>query len=377
MTTLRHTLHTLAERSGSEHNTAAFVAERLAQTNPDALLTGLGETGIIALYNPSAPTDTRPLMLRAELDALPIPETPGLPHASSDRATSHRCGHDGHMAALLHLAESLNNDRPARPAILLFQPAEENGTGALAMLADERFQTFWQQHTPERSIAIHNAPGLPLGTIALREGPSCCATTGLAFRFAGSPSHAAEPQHASTPAIALASLIQELADTRLHDDPASVITIAHAYLGEHASLTGPNFGMTPAHATLCLTLRAETTPNVQRLAGIVKQRVETVASAFDITTTETDTFPENTCHPRAIEHARTAAAAADIDTLELDLPFPFGEDFIHLINATPDSDGALIGIGSGEAHPRLHTVGYDFPDELIDPLVRFYRRLLG
>ena len=179
---LRHALHRQPELSGHEADTARLIATHLQATNPDRLVTNLGGHGVAALYDSGQPGPT--VMLRAELDALPISEASGVPHASERPGFGHLCGHDGHMAILMGRAGT----RPARGRlVLLFQPAEETGAGARAVLDDPAFAAL----RPDYAFALHNMPGLPLGAVAVAPGPVSCASVGWRIAVAGREAHAA------------------------------------------------------------------------------------------------------------------------------------------------------------------------------------------
>ena len=134
LTAFRHDLHRSPEVSGAEAETAARVLAAIGPLNPDKVLTGLGGHGIAAIWGQGGPS----VMIRAELDALPIQETGFVPHRSLVAGKGHLCGHDGHMAILLGLARHLQRNPPGHRVILMFQPAEEDGSGAAAVKADPR-----------------------------------------------------------------------------------------------------------------------------------------------------------------------------------------------------------------------------------------------
>ena len=170
----RHLLHRHPELSGAEAATAARVVEALTPTGPDRLLTGLGGHGVASVYDGAAPGPA--VMLRAELDALPIEEVGTPPYRSETPGTAHLCGHDGHITILAGVARWLGQNRPARGrAILLFQPAEEDGAGAARVIADPQFAEI----RPDIALSLHNMPGVPLGQARLAPGIMNCASRGM------------------------------------------------------------------------------------------------------------------------------------------------------------------------------------------------------
>jgi len=166
--TFRRSLHAHPELSGREVETARRVADRLAGFAPTRIVTGLGSmrTGVCAVYEGERPGPT--VLVRCELDALPIQERNTFAHRSTVPGVSHKCGHDGHMATLAALAADLHAKPIARGCVLLlFQPAEETGEGAAAVLRDPAFRALG---APDYVYAFHNVPKFPLGAVLLGEG---------------------------------------------------------------------------------------------------------------------------------------------------------------------------------------------------------------
>ena len=205
LTDWRRKLHRAPELSGEERRTAEEVRAFLANAAPDRVLCDLGGHGVAFLYDGAAPGPT--LMFRAELDGLPIEEISTSEYRSDVPGKGHLCGHDGHMATLAALARGLGRRRPARGrALLLFQPAEENGAGAAAVIADPRFGEI----APDMAFAYHNMPGLPLGRAALAAGPVACASRGLRVVYTGKTAHASTPEFGVSPMAAVARLMPAL-----------------------------------------------------------------------------------------------------------------------------------------------------------------------
>ena len=185
----RRILHRYAERSGEEKQTATIVREFLEDCEPDQLITNIGGNGLAALYQGQTSRPT--ILIRADMDALPIPETVDLPHRSQTPEVSHKCGHDGHTAIVAGLAARFHEQRPTRGSVvLLFQPAEETGQGARQVLDDPKFSQF----QPDFVFALHNLPGALKGQVLLREGTFASASKGLIIQLKGATSHASEPE---------------------------------------------------------------------------------------------------------------------------------------------------------------------------------------
>ena len=201
---LRRALHQKPEVSGEEQQTAACIVQEVERAGADQIWTGLGGHGVALAFN--GEQDGPTVMIRCELDGLPIQEVSDVPYRSETQGKGHLCGHDGHMVMVLGVAMALAK-RPKRGrVILLFQPAEETGAGAEAVLADPR----WPEIRPDYAFAYHNVPGRPLGQIGLCKGTSNCASRGMKITFTGRTSHAAAPEDGVSPALAMAELMQTL-----------------------------------------------------------------------------------------------------------------------------------------------------------------------
>jgi amidohydrolase len=366
LTALRRRLHERPELSGEERETARAVALRLRETSPDRLIENLGGHGVAAIYQGVEPGPT--LMFRAELDGLPIEELSDAPHRSQSRGKGHLCGHDGHMATLIALALGFARRRPKRGrAVLLFQPAEENGAGAQAVLADPRFAEI----APDLAFAWHTMPGLPLGRAALKAGPVNCASRGLLARLIGKTAHASMPQTGLSPTRALSRLMPALAslssEDRLDAD-FRLVTVTHARLGE------PAFGVAPGEAELYATLRTLTNDGMDALVGRAESLVREVARAdgLGVEIAYSDVFAHCENAPEAVERLARALGAEGVAFGDEGLPMRASEDFGRFRAAAPC---AMFLLGAGENRPSLHNPDYDFPDELISIAARVMMRV--
>ncbi|HMO08621.1 MAG TPA: amidohydrolase [Paracoccaceae bacterium] len=361
----RRALHRAPELSGQEHATAAAFAAEVARFRPDEVVTGLGTTGVAAVWQGREPGPT--VMIRAELDALPIVETGSAPWASDVPGIAHLCGHDGHLTILAGVARLLSRRPPASGrVILLGQPAEETGAGAAAVLADPAFAAL----SPDWAFALHNMPGMPLGHVALRAGPMNCASVGLRIALLGRTSHAAEPSAAHSPALAVARLIPGLIGLG-HDGPLDdafrLVTLTHARLGE------PAFGITPGEAEVWATLRTLTDAGMTGLRDEAAALVADLAGGFSPVLTWHDDFAACANHPEATACLASAVRTLGLPLSEGDLPMRASEDFGRF-GAVARS--AMLCLGAGEAVARLHAPDYDFPDALIAPGARIFDRTI-
>jgi len=369
---LRHDLHAQAELAGQEEQTSRIIRDFIGPYEPSALVTGLGGTGVAAVFEGSDEGPT--VMFRAELDAVPVEEDDGVDYRSCRPGVSHGCGHDGHMAIVAGLAEHLHRHPLSRGrVVLLFQPAEETGTGALRVLEDERFESI----APDWIFAFHNLPGEEFGEIQIRSGPFAAGSVGAILNLRGSTSHAAYPEQGKSPAPAVAQLIQDLAglpESLPVDDGFAKLTIIHARIGEAA------FGTTPGEAELMATLRSDSEEVLERLRerAVDQARRDAQDYGLELTHSWTDQFPVTINHAEAVEMVEAVAEVRGISVASRDEAYPWSEDFGWF---TRRFQGAIFGLGAGREHPVLHSPGYDFPDELmplgVDLFEGLIERILG
>ena len=289
----RHHLHRHPEVSGQEEWTASQIVQALEPLAPSRTVTGLGGHGVAAVWEASDAGPT--VMFRAELDALPIEELSRSAHRSTIPGKGHLCGHDGHMAILMGLARVISRNPPIKGrVVLLFQPAEEDGSGAAAVLADPRFAGI----RPDWAFALHNMPGVPIGKAVIAPGPANCASEGLRVVFRGRTAHASMPETGLSPALALAALI-----------PAALATGQGGALGPgfrlvslcHARMGEPAFGITPGEGELWLTLRTLLDAEMADLRDAVMGLASDLASAhgLGVAFTHHDRFAACTNHADA------------------------------------------------------------------------------
>src|SRR6201998_1227091 len=189
----RHDIHQHPELLYDVHRAGACVAGRVREFGCDEVATGLGKTGVVGVIKgkkPGSNGDIKVIGLRADMDALPIHEGTNLPYASKTPGKMHACGHDGHTAMLLGAARYLAETRNfAGQAVVIFQPAEEGGAGAAAMIKDGLMERF----AIDQIYGMHNGPGMPIGSFAIRSGPIRAGTASIDIRIEGHGGHAARP----------------------------------------------------------------------------------------------------------------------------------------------------------------------------------------
>lgn len=355
LTELRQALHRRPELSGHECDTAARIARELEALGARRIWRGLGGHGVAGEFAGAAPGPT--VLLRCELDGLAIREISDRAYRSEIEGRGHLCGHDGHMVTLLGVGMHLRAQPPARGrVILLFQPAEETGAGAQAVIDDPR----WPELRPDFAFAYHNVPGRPLGEVGLRAGHGNCASRGMQLRLEGKSSHAAAPEDGVSPGPAMAALmagLPELSQGTIGEAAFSLATLTHAQLGE------ASFGIAPAHGTLRVTLRAMTNARMEEMMREAQARVQRHSGGLRVDISWHEVFHAVENDPEATAIARRAAAALGHGTQEMALPMRWSEDFGRF--GEDGARAALLYIGAGEAHPQLHNPDYDFPDALI------------
>ncbi|WP_282118569.1 amidohydrolase [Ruegeria atlantica] len=372
LTRLRHDLHQYPELSGDERETAARMTELLRGFGADRVLTGLGGHGVAAVFDSGQAGPT--VGIRCELDGLPIQELGTHPYVSKVPGKGHLCGHDGHMAMVLGVAEDLARHRPQKGrVVLIFQPAEETGQGAIAFRADPQFAKI----APDYVFSLHNLPGLELGAVELCQGSANCASRGMKIILTGKTSHAAAPQDGVSPARAMSELMLQLAGLGAGgalDADFALTTVTHARLGE------PTFGVAPGQAEIWVTLRTVSDARMQTLMTEAEALARRAASAdsLEFEITYDDVFEACVNHRDAVSIIATACAERGVACHSTETPQKFSEDFGQFGKGAKT---AMFWLGSGQDHPQLHNPDYDFPDALIpvgvDVFVAAIRSLNG
>ena len=357
--TLRKHLHQNPELSGLEYETAKTIAAFLKRYSPDELLENLGNgTGIIAIYHPEQEVK-QTIMFRCELDALPIQEINDFEHRSFSDEVSHKCGHDGHMSVMCALAKKLATQKmKSTKVILLFQPAEENGEGAVAIYNDERFKEL----NPDKVFALHNLPGYNHHDIVVKNNTFTCAVNSIIIKLHGRTSHAGEPKNGDNPALAIAEIINEF-NKRIQPDPKkekfTVLTPIFLTMGTEDY--GISAGYGEVHYTFRRAVNSEMKELEQELEAIAIKAAEKYNLKPEISWTQR--FSANENDPEVVDFVRQAAKDCDFNLIEREVPFQWGEDFGIF---TEHFKGAMFGLGSGRNTPNLHNPDYDWPDEITE-----------
>lgn len=363
---LRQELHKYPEVSGNEKETTKRVLDFLLKYKPNEVITNLGGNGILAIYKGNE--TGKSVLFRCELDALPIQEINTFKYKSSIDRVSHKCGHDGHMAISCGLAKMLHeNPLEKGTVMLLFQPAEEDGSGAKAVMADSKFKNI----KPDFAFALHNLPGFPLHQIIVKENAFTCAVNSIIIQLEGKTSHAGEPENGINPALAIAEIIQVFnskIQAVLSAENYCLITPIHINMGEKA------YGISAGYGEVHFTVRSDSNAFMQKTENDLENIVSKIAEKYNLKVNMqwTEKFQANENNKEAVNYIRKLAAKLELSVLEKELPFTFGEDF-GLI--TQHFKGAMFGLGSGESTPSLHNPDYDFPDEIMQTGVSLFYQI--
>src|SRR6201988_5017357 len=367
----RRDIHAHPELLYDVHRTAAFVADRLREFGCDEVATGLGRTGVVGVIKgrkPAAGSDVKVIGLRADMDALPIEEQTNLHYASKTSGKMHACGHDGHTAMLLGAARYLAETRNfAGQAVVIFQPAEEGGFGAAAMIKDGLMERFGI----DQVYGMHNGPGIPVGSFAIRSGPIMAATDAIDIRIEGLGGHAARPHKCIDSLLVGAQLVtalQQIVARSVDPLDSAVISICEFHAGNARNVI-------PQTAVLRGTVRTLT----KEVTMLIEKRVrEVCAGVAQLTGAKIDLvyergYPVTVNHAAQTEVARRVAkeVGGDGAVAETD-PMMGAEDFAYMLEARP---GAFIFCGNGNP-AGLHHPAYNFNDEAIVYGTSYWIRLV-
>ena len=366
----RHDFHAHPELLYEVHRTAASVADKLKAFGCDEVVTGLGRTGVVGVIRGRKRTQAgRTIGLRADMDALPIEEATDVAYKSTVSGKMHACGHDGHTAMLLGASKYLAETRNfAGTAVVIFQPAEEGGAGAKAMLEDGLVDRFGIDEV----FGMHNFPGLPVGQFAIRPGAMMAAADRLYIDIEGLGGHAAKPHLAVDPILVGAQMINQMQSVVSRNvDPldAAVVSICMFQAGHTDNVI-------PQTARLCGTARSLTPQVRDLLERRLHEIVEATARLHGATAklTYKRDYPVTSNHERQTAFAASVAAEiAGRERVDAGAPPMMGaEDFSFMLQARP---GAFIFLGNG-ASAGLHHPAYDFNDEAIPVGASYWVRLV-
>ena len=367
LTKLRKEIHKYPELAGEEKSTAKRIISFAKRYNSDKIISNIGGNGIAIIFKGKEKGPT--ILIRCELDALPISEINKFNYRSTNKNVSHKCGHDGHMAIVSGLIPLLSKNKFKKGrVVLLYQPAEETGEGAEWILKDNKFKFV----RPDFVFALHNLPEFEKGEIVVREKEFAAASKGMIIKLTGKTSHAAEPEKGINPALAVSDLISELIALPKKIKSIkdfSLVTIIHSKIGERA------FGTSPGYAEVMATLRSFKNNDMNLLTDNAIKKTKAIAKKHKLKCKIefTEEFPATVNESNCVEIIRDAAKENKLKVQKIRIPFGWSEDFGHFTN---HFKGALFGLGSGKKQPALHNPDYDFPDEIIEPGVKVFYSII-
>jgi hippurate hydrolase len=365
----RRDLHAHPEVLYDVHRTAGIVADKLTAFGCDEVVGGIGRTGVVGVIRGRKGASGRVIGLRADMDALPMTETTDLPYASKSPGRMHACGHDGHTAMLLGAARYLCQTRNFDgTAVMIFQPAEEGGAGGKAMVDDGLMERWDIQEV----YGMHNMPGIPTGTFAIRPGPLLAASDGIRIEIIGKGGHASRPHQCIDPVLVGSHIVTQLHSIVSRNvDPllAGVISICMFHSGEALNVI-------PETAELKGTARsltAEVRDLIERRVIEVGEGTARLHGATARVTYERK-YPVTVTHAAQTEFAAAVAGeVAGRDRVDTAIaPLMGGEDFSFMLEARP---GAFILLGNGDT-AGVHHPKYDFNDAAMPAGISYWARLV-
>ena len=356
ITEWRRDIHAHPELMFDTHRTAALVAGKLREFGCDEVHEGIGRTGVVGVIRGRSDSSGRVIGLRADMDALPIEEATGLDYASGSPGKMHACGHDGHTAMLLGAARYLAETRAFDgTVVVIFQPAEEGGGGAKVMVDEGVLDRFGVQEV----YGMHNWPGQPLGSFAIRPGPFFASTDQFRITVAGRGGHAAKPHDTVDSALVAAQITVALQSVVARNlDPVEQLVLSVTGIRTETD----THNVIPERTFLQGTVRS-LKPEVRDLA---EERLRALVAGVAASFGAVAEIAYQRGYPVMVNHARETGFAAEVardvagDCAEA--PYVLGgEDFAYMLEARP---GAYILVGNGDG-AMVHHPEYDFNDEAI------------
>jgi len=357
ISTWRRDLHAHPELRFEEYRTAAFVASKLKEFGVDEIVTGFGGTGVVGVIHGQNNTSGRSIGFRADMDALPIQEVNDLPHASTIPGKMHACGHDGHTSMLLgaakYLAETRNFDGKI---VLAFQPAEEGGGGARAMI-DAGLMDKWNV---EEIYGMHNMPGLPIGEFAVRTGPQMACPDKFEIIVHGKGGHGAMPHKSVDSTLVAAQIVvalQSIASRNINPLENIVVSVCGFRTETDTYNVIPN----------TVRLRGTVRTFEKDVQSFVRARIDALTKSTADGYGAVAEVTHMSGPPPLVNHEREADFAAEIALSVCGVahrnfePSMGGEDFSEMLLERP---GAYLFVGNGDS-ADLHNPSYEFNDDVI------------
>jgi hippurate hydrolase len=359
---IRRDIHANPELGFEETRTSQLVADKLGEWGIE-VHRGLAKTGVVGVIKGKQSSSGRAIGLRADMDCLPMHETGEVPHKSKVAGRMHACGHDGHTTMLLgaarYLAQTRNFDGTVN---LIFQPAEEGGGGGRVMVEEGLFKKF----PVDAVYALHNWPGLPVGKMAVRPGPTMAATDEIKIKVRGRGGHAALPHLAADPVVATAHIItalQTIASRNANPIDALVVSVCSMQTSQVGA-----FNVIPGHVELVGTVRSFSA----EMRELAEKRIKEIATSVAQGLGASAEVEYRRGYPATVNTEKEAVFAAQVgekvfgkgNVVTDGEPTMGGEDFSYMLQVKP---GAYVFLGQGgqQGGCFLHNPGYDFNDEVI------------
>lgn len=357
---LRHELHQNPELSNNESWTKNHLIEFIKKHTKLEIVDK--DLWFYAIYR--AGEDKLNIAYRADIDAIPMQEDIDIPYKSQNPGVSHKCGHDGHAAALAGFALEIDQEGADKNIFFLFQHAEETGDGA------KECAQFIKENDIKEIFAYHNMSGMPFKSINIKDGTTNCASKGMIIRMEGFPSHASEPEKGKNPAFAIANIINAIPELISPDKNEGMVlcTVIQVNIGERA------FGVSASKGELLLTIRALYEREMDRLQRNLKDIAESEAKKYGLKVSfeYMDAFPETVNSKISSDKIRKVGIDKGFEVIEMKEAFRGSEDYGYYTKLT---DGAIFYIGNGENYQPVHTFEYDFIDEIIMVAVDMFKGL--
>jgi hippurate hydrolase len=356
ITAWRRDIHENPEILFETHRTSALVAEKLKEFGCDEIVTGIGRTGVVGVIKGKTDTSGKVIGLRADMDALPILEATGLDYASKTEGAMHACGHDGHTAMLLGAAKYLSETRNFDgTAVVIFQPAEEGGGGGKEM-CDDGMMDRWNI---QEVYGMHNWPGVPVGTFAIRSGPFFAATDTFAITFEGKGGHAAKPNETIDTTVMSAQAVLALQTIASRNaDPVDRIVVSVTSFETDSKA----FNVIPQRVEIKGTVRTMS----KEMRALAEKRIQEICDGVAATFGGTADVNYMRGYPVMVNSDEQTEFAAEVATAVSgkcdEAPLVMGgEDFAFMAEERP---GAYILVGNGDT-AAVHHPEYNFNDEAI------------
>lgn len=356
ITAWRRDLHENPEILFETHRTSALVAERLKEFGCDEIVTGIGRTGVVGVIKGKSDTSGKVIGLRADMDALPIHEQTGLEYKSKTDGAMHACGHDGHTAMLLGAAKYLNETRNFDgTVVVIFQPAEEGGGGGREMCADGMMDRWGIQEV----YGMHNWPGRPVGSFAIRPGAFFAATDRFDITFEGKGGHAAKPQETvDTTVMASQAVLALQTIASRNADPIDQVVVSVTSF----ETSSKAFNVIPQRVHLKGTVRTMST----EMRDLAETRIKAICSGIAATFGGSVDVKYHRGYPVMVNHDAQTEFAAEVAKSVSggceEAPLVMGgEDFAFMLEERP---GAYILVGNGDS-AAVHHPEYNFNDDAI------------